>query len=316
MAPASDSALVLFPGALGDFMCFLPTLLALRNRHTGSLLIVAQPAFLELVWFRDAATASIDRREIADLFVAGFPLAAETRKLFAGFTWVYSWSGFGSHDFAKRLAIASGGQVNVHRFRGMEPGEHAVDYYARCAGLPPRVPTAQDVVQDTHWLTAFERQHELDDQPVMVMHPGSGSPKKNWVGFGAVARYWREQHGSRVVVLYGPAETERTSLPEGTATLVDQLSLPQVAALLRRSSVFLGNDSGISHLAGAVGARGVVAFGPTDPTVWAPRGGRLHVVHAHQPCVRCGPDLFCLHRLPAETVIGALEGRHDRDAGL
>jgi ADP-heptose:LPS heptosyltransferase len=85
------------------------------------------------------------------------------------------------------------------------------------------------------------------------------------------------------------------------------LSLAQVAALLRCAALYLGNDSGISHLAGAVGTRGVVLFGPTDPRMWAPRGGRLRVLHAPDACGLCGPEVFCTHRLRPAAVVAALE---------
>jgi hypothetical protein len=65
-----DSAALLYPGALGDFVCFLPTLQGLRDRHAGPLLLVAKSELLDLVELRDVAKTSIDRREIADLFVA------------------------------------------------------------------------------------------------------------------------------------------------------------------------------------------------------------------------------------------------------
>jgi ADP-heptose:LPS heptosyltransferase len=311
LRPASDSALVLFPGALGDFVCFLPTLRGLHARHPGPFLFIAKPALLELLQLPHATTASIDRREIADLFAVGSPLAAETRRLLGGFARAYSWTGFGDRDFAQRLASATGGRVDVFPFRGMEPGEHAVDYFARCADVSNTTPSGWDLAEDGGWLAAFLRAHDLDRRPLIVMHPGSGASKKNWVGFGVVARYWHQHHGSRVLFLHGPAESQHTAVANGATVLVDRLSLPQVVALLRRSRFYLGNDSGISHLAGAVGAPGLVLFGPTDPAVWAPRGSGLRVIYAPGLCLRCGADAFCLHRLAAETVVRALESWQD-----
>ncbi|MFN8640815.1 MAG: glycosyltransferase family 9 protein [Candidatus Binatia bacterium] len=64
--------------------------------------------------------------------------------------------------------------------------------------------------------------------------------------------------------------------------------LARVAALLARAHRYLGNDSGISHLAGLVGARAVVIFGDTDPAVWAPAGATVRVLRAALPCAACG----------------------------
>jgi heptosyltransferase-3 len=307
MPSAADSVLVLFPGALGDFVCLLPTLQALRERHCGPMRIVARGELLDLVRLPATTTACIDRREVADLFAPGDSLRPETKVLCGGFAWVYSWTGFSSPDLARRLAALGNGHVAVYRFRGMRRGEHAVDYYARCAGVTASRRMTPALVQDPQWMVAFRREHDLAERPLMIVHPGSGAPSKNWQGFGAVVRYWRAHHPEPVIALHGPAETESGVRTADGAIAVAGLSLQQVATLLRHSRLYLGNDSGISHLAGAVGARGVVIFGPSDPGIWAPRGGALHVLHAPDPCARCGPDVFCRHRLPAEGVIAALE---------
>jgi ADP-heptose:LPS heptosyltransferase len=306
----SDSVLVLFPGALGDCLCFLPTLVALRAAHVGRMCLAAQPAFFDLIRLIDTTTVSIHRREIADLFSTRGSLAPETAVLFGGFARVYSWTGFGDADVARRLAEVTGGQVEMHRFRGMQPGEHAVDYYARCVGVQPAPPTPAIVV-DEQWLGDFLTHHGLKTDGFIVMHPGSGAPRKNWEGFVAVARHWRQLHRDAVVILHGPAETERPPAALVDSVAVDGRSLQQVAALLRHSRLYLGNDSGISHLAGVVGARGGVVFGPTDPTGWAPRSERLKVLHAPDACVHCGPERFCTHRLAVGRVVAALESAAD-----
>ncbi len=308
-----DSAAVLFPGALGDLICFLPTLHGLRNRHAGSLLLVAKSALLDLVALRDMAKTSIDRREIADLFVAGAELAPATRKLLGGCASVYSWTGYGNTNFSQRLAAASGGTVSVYRFRAMRPGEHAADYYARCAGIAPADLPPSIIGADTTWMAAFRQQHHLHDRPLAVIHPGSGSPRKNWRGFTPVMEYWGEHHRDAIVLLSGPADNRTVATAEPGIISVGGLPLPQVAGLLRESTLYLGNDSGISHLAGAVGACGAVLFGATDPRIWAPRSDRLQILHAPEPCGRCRADTFCVHRLPPETVIRVLEAqRHTR----
>ncbi len=286
-AMTGDGVLVLFPGALGDFICFLPTLFALRQRHTGPLLVVAQSALCELVDLPHSRTAAIHRRELADLFACG-PIAPETQWLFGGFACTYSWTGFDDANFSTRLAAATGGAVHVYRFRGRQPGEHASDYYARCVGT--RAAPAVTVVTDTDWVKGFVAQDGLSDRKLVLIHAGSGAPAKNWQGSAEVIRYWRQHYDDAIVLLRGPAEME-SERPHPDVISVSGLSLPQVAALLQRSAVYLGNDSGISHLAAAVGARGAVLFGPSDPAVWAPRGARLRDLDAPTPCPRCGPDV-------------------------
>jgi heptosyltransferase-3 len=305
--PVHDSALVLFPGALGDFICFLPTLVALRAHHQGHMLVVAKPALLDLVQPLQVATASIDGRAVAGLYSSSPPVTAEAEALLAGFETVYSWTGFGDPDVGRHLAALTGGRVNTYRFRGMRPGEHAVDYYARCAGVAPDKSVEALIADDPNWFASLRRHHPVESD-FAVIHPGSGSPRKNWRGFGYVVRWWQRQARMPVVLLRGPAEAERSAGTDcGADVVLEGLTLPQVATLLRRARLYVGNDSGISHLAGAVGATGVALFGPTDPATWAPRGPHLQTLHAPEPCRQCGPEVFCVHRLAVETVVEALQ---------
>src|SRR5262249_61063988 len=102
---------------------------------------------------------------------------------------------------------------------------------------------------------------------VLIVHPGSGGQRKRWApeGFIRVCQWWREKKG-RVLLLLGPAEEREAEGWRQTGGEVENtLSLLQVAALLSRADLYVGNDSGVSHLAGAGGARaggGVCALPP------------------------------------------------------
>jgi ADP-heptose:LPS heptosyltransferase len=113
-----------------------------------------------------------------------------------------------------------------------------------------------------------------------LIHPGSGSPGKNWPleRFAAMARRLSSL-GHRVTWIRGPAEA---GLPSEAwpGPVIDRPSLPALAATLAESRLFIGNDSGVSHLAAAVGAPCVVLFGPTDPSLWAPDGSRVRVLRS------------------------------------
>src|SRR4030095_1044673 len=88
-----------------------------------------------------------------------------------------------------------------------------------------------------------------------------------------------------VLIVSGEADENarqrlRTSFAnESRVRFAYQLALPQLAALLAQST-FIGHDSGISHLAAAAGARGIILFGPTDPNVWAPQNKDVSVLIA------------------------------------
>jgi ADP-heptose:LPS heptosyltransferase len=301
MSPsARRGTLVLFPGALGDLLCCWPVLDALRAG--AALTLAAREAWLAALP-EDAVTGwSIDRRELADLFGTA-PMRTATHDLLAGFARVESWTGFGDQNFTRRLDEACGGVASVHPFRALRQGEHASEYYGRCVGVVPKTTHLPIRRAAAAWADALWRR-ELLGGDVLTIHPGSGSPRKNWEGMADTAAAWRAR-GGRVVVLAGPAEETLGHAVPHDAAIRDQ-PLDRIAAVLARSRCYLGNDSGISHLAGMVGARGVALFGPTDPVAWRPLGETMRVVHRPGECRRCGGDRFCAHRLAVDEVLVTL----------
>jgi ADP-heptose:LPS heptosyltransferase len=106
-----------------------------------------------------------------------------------------------------------------------------------------------------------------------MVFPGSGSVSKNW----PLGRFVRlASHVSSFVkplVILGPAESSmEPRFQERQLAALKGLELNVVAALAHHARAFVGNDSGVSHLAAAAGGRGVVIFGPTDPVRWQPLG--------------------------------------------
>jgi heptosyltransferase-3 len=149
----------------------------------------------------------------------------------------------------------------------------------------------------------------------ITIHPGSGSTKKNWPfeKFVTVADCLRAK-GYRIVWVKGAAEHAMT-FPESDLVL-ESVSLPHLAGLLGRSCFYVGNDSGITHLAAAVNCPTVAIFGPSDPTVWGPRGKAVTIVQKHTacaPCHRtegareaCGKE--CLQTITVDDVLSAISG--------
>jgi heptosyltransferase III len=117
------------------------------------------------------------------------------------------------------------------------------------------------------------------NQSFAVIHAGSGSRSKNWPlsCFVEVACSLRAS-GLEVIWSAGPAERNMDIPSE--ERLVTGLPLVELARLLSRADLYVGNDSGISHLAAAVGCPSVVVFGPTSTEAWAPRGQHVRVIRA------------------------------------
>ncbi len=167
------------------------------------------------------------------------------------------------------------------------------------------------------WCEEFWAKHALQHRAVLTIAPGSGAREKNWPAtfFHIVSRWWREKTGGEVLLLIGPVEQARGGIEPllSECIVASDLSLSQAAALLSRADVFLGNDSGVSHLAAATGVRTVALFGPSDARQWAPRGRKVIVLGRHLDCSPCQdatmkacPHRDCLAELPPDEIIATL----------
>lgn len=293
---ADDVIACIFPGALGDFLCFSEALAGLRRVSAGRIRVVARGEWLDLLPPLGFERFSIDGRGIAQLFGSG-PLDV-ARRLF-GDAVVYSWTGHGS-SVAQRLTEAGARAVRVFPFRAFAHSEHASDYYARCLGVrPQRVVVNVDEAASAWSLEALRPV----PAPRAALHPGSGSPRKNWRGFPEVALRLRAA-GYGVVELRGPAEDGAPPLEAVHLTVREPLA--RVVAVLRTAALYVGNDSGITHLAAALDIPGLALFGEGSAVHWAPRAPSLRVVEALGSCERCPHDAFCIHRLPPDRVEAAL----------
>ncbi|MHB0875455.1 MAG: glycosyltransferase family 9 protein [Anaerolineae bacterium] len=164
-----------------------------------------------------------------------------------------------------------------------------------------------------------------------VVHPGSGaySQARRWPAerFAAVADTLIDRFGLPVVLVGGQddgVESLRSVMRGPALDLSGRTDLKTLAAVLRRATLFVGNDSGVMHVATAVGTPLVAIFGPTDPRAWGPwrPGDDPPALVVSHPCGRGGPCLYvghslgsregcdeheCLLAVTPEEVIGAIE---------
>jgi heptosyltransferase III len=296
--------LVIFPGALGDLICALPAIRVLAKRHPDAdleLMARAELARFALSRLGAVHAHSIDRREIGHLFVRSLDLA-EARAFFGGFEHIYSFFASDNSDFRSCLAAVSTGTLAFVPFRPEGGGHIAISYLreveasaieeediltlSRVTVLPEDLDAADDL------LAAIG----LRQDDFLLLLPGSGSPSKNWPPehFADLASLIAPKLPSVVVI--GPAEAPLAPFFHTRNLLVvDQLDLGTVAGLACRARCFVGNDSGVAHLAARAGAPGVAIFGPTKPGRWRPLG-KVQVLQ-HEPLSDLLPDQVAAHLL-------------------
>jgi ADP-heptose:LPS heptosyltransferase len=98
-------------------------------------------------------------------------------------------------------------------------------------------------------------------------------------------------------------------ISSGSSIPLHHLPLDELAAILKQCDFYVGNDSGITHLAAAVGTPVVALFGPTDPRVWGTRGKHVSILHGKTDCSPCSrekmqvcPEQRCMETLSVEEV--------------
>jgi heptosyltransferase III len=266
MTAMPSASLVYHTGALGDFLTTLPAMTCWKAAHPR-LVLLGRPAHGALarylfddVW--DAAAA-----EFSPLFGGPGGLGERLSARFAGMESALVFARAGSPLLA---GLAAAGLNKVLRQDPFpETPVHAVDYhlslFPAMAAEELRVPRVP-VVPST-----------FDAPGGVAVHFGSGSASKNWPveRFAELARRLAER-GETVWWIAGPAEAGSGPGPE--ARTWRSLPLTELASRLARCQLFVGNDSGVTHLAAAAGCPVVALFGASDHRVWAPRGIRVRLV--------------------------------------
>jgi heptosyltransferase-3 len=289
-----DRIVVFRPGALGDTLLTFPALAALRRAFPGAQLSVIGNA-PALALAKDAGLADAifdyDLPWWAELFSEDGIRSPQAREVLAGARLVVLWIGSDGEQVARNLQLL--GAQQIISAPGRPPADrqrHAADYLldtllpviSELSLWQPEVllPIALEAQQ---WAEEEWTRRGLVGRRVLALHPGSGGRSKCWPPerFAALAGRFLAD-GWHILVIEGPADGPAAqvmqALASGRAERLSGLSLPQLAALLARTTLYIGNDSGVTHLGALVGAPTLALFGPTNPDIWSPRGPRVRVV--------------------------------------
>ena len=275
--------LVIRGGAIGDFILTLPALKLLRDAFPAAHLEVLGyqhiVALAEMTGYADA-TRSIEYALLSSFFSRDGELASELVGYFGSFQQVVSYLFDPDEIFASNLRRTGVRNLIVGSPK-MTDQEHAARQLARpLEGLALYLDDPAAII--------LPRKSRKVDPRLIALHPGSGSETKNWPlqNWAKIAQLLlAAPAGWRLLLVGGEADAERGAqlcaiLPNDKVRCAQNLSLVDLAAELQNCALFLGHDSGISHLAAAVGTPSLLLFGPTDPAIWAPANRNVKVLRA------------------------------------
>jgi heptosyltransferase-3 len=305
--------LVIRGGAIGDFILTLPALEALRNAYPRAYIEILgykHIAALAENRFYAQAVRSIEYGPLSSFFAKDSRLPCELAKYFAGFdlilSYLYDPDGIFENNVRRYSAgkfVRGPAKIVNHGHAAQQLAKPIEDLDLQVGDLVPKIYPSKE---DRQFARRFLQDCAL---PVIAFHPGSGSgiknwPIENWIQFGndllgqkasrsggfPAAELPGRRSGDRrslkhsIVVVSGEADEHQIAILQNEwkdryVRFAKNLPLAHLAALLEQS-LFVGHDSGISHLAAATGADCVLIFGPTDPEVWAPSNESVRVLRA------------------------------------
>lgn len=278
----SGKILVIRGGAIGDFILTLPVLAALRQHFPQARLEVlgySHIAKLALTGGLADHVQSIEARSLAGFFARGGNLAEELVNYFDSFAVIISYLYDPDGIFQINVARCTPAQFIV--------GPHRPDDYA---GIPASEvflkPLERLAIFDADPVPRLSISHQPSTINQLVLHPGSGSEKKNWPEskWAELLRHLIRTTELNPLLVGGEAEEgklERLAATCPATRPVDvarNLPLPELAQRLCACAAFIGHDSGISHLAAAVGLPVLLLWGETVGSVWRPLGGNVTVI--------------------------------------
>ncbi len=293
--------LVIRGGAIGDFILTLPALAALRKQFPAThIAVLGYPHIAALAELDGSVNEirSIEARALAGFFARKGDLDSALSEWFSQFDIIISYLYDPDEIFRDNVARCSKAQFIAGPYRPNENESiHATDVF-----LKPLERVAIFNADPVPRLRTVARQSR-NDEASLAIHPGSGSDDKNWPEekWADLLRRIASQTPWRILMVGGEAEGERLQrlaslLPIERLSVALNLPLPSLAVRLAGYDVMLGHDSGITHLAAAVGLRGLTLWGKTNADIWRPRSDSFLLLNSDQG----------LSRLAADRVFDAL----------
>jgi heptosyltransferase-3 len=313
--------LILHPGGLGDIILSLPAITLLRSAFPAASFTIAGNIdhLSPIVSGYAEHVVSLSTLPLHHMYSCG-ELTQEEVRFWKSFDRIVSWTGSGDKEFVRNMAEIHP-NARVAQWKP-EPGDsrHVAQLFVDSLGLPIQsgrrlkpariFPDFSAFHSGRRWL--IERGWS-GSNPLVALHAGAGSERKRWPlsRFIGLAQKLMLQKEQKLLLIEGPAEPGLAeqmaqALQETEIIRVESVSLGLLAGILQNCRAFVGNDSGLAHMAAALEIPSVVLFGPTLPQHWAPLGQHVVVLrdpHGCEACASGGNDHTCLNNITIEDVI-------------
>ena len=289
MAAKRGKILVVRGGAIGDFILTLPPIAALRSTFPETHLeVLGYPRVAELAQAGGLIDGfrSIEAGPLSRFFARNAKLDPGWMEYFESFNLIISYLYDPDEIFRINVGRATKAQFIQAQHR---PNENE-DVHATAVFLKPLEKLA---IFDADPLPRIELQggalgHEsLGVGPWLAVHPGSGSERKNWPQdrWVALLHWVLRETDQKLLLVGGEAEEDRltniaANLDRNRVRLAERKPLVELAKLLSQCNSFLGHDSGITHLAAAVGCKVIALWGPSKKNIWMPLNEGVTVLEA------------------------------------
>ena len=282
MSAIKSRILVIRGGAIGDFILTLPAIAALRRQFPQAHLeVLGYPHIAQLAVAGGLAdrVQPIEARGLAGFFARGGTLEPDLMDYYSEFDLVISYLYDPDEIFKTNVCRCAVGQFIAGPYRPDETERtHATKVY-----LKPLERLAIFDADNVPRLALVSRPSSLDR--ILVLHSGSGSEKKNWpeAKWAGLIQQIIATTLWNLLLVGGEAEGERLRrlaavLPPARCSIAQGLPLAELAQRIQSGAAFVGHDSGITHLAAAVGLPCVVLWADTLEEVWRPQGEPLVIL--------------------------------------
>jgi heptosyltransferase-3 len=291
---ASGKILVIRGGAIGDFILTLPAIAALRKNFPDAYLeVLGYPHIAQLAVAGGLAdrVESIGARALAGFFARNGELAEELVDYFSEFDLIISYLYDPDQIFSTNVARCTRGQYIAGPHRPKEGTNiHATQLYLKPlerlaifdADPIPRLQLSGNSAASP----LFRNASGQGSDRILALHPGSGGEQKNWpeAKWAELLQNLINETNFNLLLVGGEAEGERlqrlaAALPPARVRVAQSRPLPELAQLFQQCGGFIGHDSGISHLAAAVGLPGLILWGETSEEIWRPPSDKMIVLH-------------------------------------